>query len=87
MRWFFVYGIASLTGLAAILNRIPWQIPAGFALVTLGLSFYYVWIVTSQGLHYFEDEVGREMAGLVLICLYMIFLVFRIRVRRGYCSF
>ena len=87
LRWVFVYGATSLMGLAVIFNRIPWQVPAVLALVTSGFSLYYIWIVIRQGLHYFEDEVGREMMGFVMVSLYMVFLVIHARVSRNQRSF
>ena len=81
-QWILVYAVASLAGFAVLLKRLPWQIPAVLALVALGISVYYVQIVAVQNMHYFNDEVGREMMGTILVCLYMALLTVHARTQR-----
>lgn len=77
--WVLIYAVTSLAGIAVLFKRLPWQIPAILTLATLGLSFYYVQAVIAQELHYFNDEVGREMMGTILVCLYMSLLAMHAR--------
>ena len=81
--WVAVYAFAALAGFATILNRLPWRLAALFALAALGLCMYYVWLVVSQNLHFFEDEAGREMMGALMIFVYMIILKRRARQNRN----
>ncbi|MCY4673147.1 MAG: hypothetical protein OXD43_05165 [Bacteroidetes bacterium] len=81
--WVAAYAAAALAGFAAILNRLPWQLAALFALAALGFGLYYIWLVVSQNLHYFEDETGREMMGSLMIFIYMLILTRRARLNRN----
>ena len=74
LRWTFIYATAALTGLAVSLKWLSWPIPVLLTLIAMGFSLYYVWVVISQSLHFFEDEPGREMMGAILVCLYMAIL-------------
>ncbi|MDE2828351.1 MAG: hypothetical protein OXL40_13795 [Bacteroidota bacterium] len=81
--WVAAYALAALAGFATILNRLPRRLAALLALAALGLCMYYIWLVVSQNLHFFEDEAGREMMGALLIFVYMIILNRRARQNRS----
>ena len=83
LRWIFVYATAALAGLAVIFKWLSWQVPVLLALIAMGFSLYYVWVVTSQSLHFFEDEAGREMMGSILVCLYMAILGIHARMNQN----
>ena len=81
--WVAAYAAAALAGFAATLNLLPWQLAALSALAALGVGLYYIWLVVSQNLHYFEDETGREMMGSLMIFIYMLILTRRARLNRN----
>ncbi|MCY4000290.1 MAG: hypothetical protein OXF06_14150 [Bacteroidetes bacterium] len=81
-RWVVVYGLTSILGFASLFYRLPWYIIAILSSVAFVFSFYYVWIVISQGLHYFEDEAGREMMGSLMVAVYLGYLTIASRITR-----
>jgi len=83
-RWVVVYGMTSVLGFISIFYRLSWTIITVLTMVAFGFSFYYVWIVVSQGLHYFEDEAGREMMGSIMVAIYLGYLTMVSRIMRAH---
>ena len=81
-RWVIVYGMTSILGFVSLVYRLQWYILASFSLVAFGFSLYYVWIVIGQGLHYFEDEAGREMMGSIMVAVYLGYLIIVSKITR-----
>jgi len=69
--WVVIYAVAAAVGLVTLFRKIPWQAMMTAAVLIISLGLYYVWIVISQQLHYFEDEVGREMMGSLMVGAYL----------------
>ncbi|MCY4171733.1 MAG: hypothetical protein OXE59_09365 [Bacteroidetes bacterium] len=81
--WVLIYGIAAVIGFVRLFRQIPWQVLTILAIAISGFGLYCLWIVVSQGLHYFSDEVGREMMGALMVGAYLAILAIHARVSKG----
>ncbi len=81
--WALVYAVTALIGLISLYRKIAWQVITLPAILITGLGLYYAWIVANQGLHYFEDESGREMMGSLLAGIYLVILAVHAKLTKG----
>jgi len=80
LRWFCMYGAASVLALRAVLGRPQRWLARGLALVSLGWALAIVpelwgrWAPRDLGAHmsaaHAEVEYGREFVGLLIIAVY-----------------
>ena len=91
LRWVLIYGAAACLCFLAVAGRLPWRPPLGYAAVAvvLGVDTWFRFRgdtdpmagFPSWGI--FNQEVVREVGGLVLVAIWMTVLGVWTRLRRA----